>query len=47
MTEKHLTGYWIKPEIKQLSVINTAADCATSGKVNGLNDALSPTTCQS
>jgi len=47
MNDKQLLGYWIKPEIKQLSVINTATDCTSSGKVIGLNDALSPTTCQS
>ena len=47
MNKKNHRNNWVKPEIKELSVVNTAADCNTGGKVNGLNDALSPTTCQS
>ena len=45
MNEEHHLIDWVRPEIKQLPVVNTAADCTT--KLNGLNDALSPTTCQS
>ncbi len=47
MNEEHHLIDWVRPEIKQLPVVNTAADCAGSGKLNGLNDALSPTSCQS
>ena len=47
MNEKYQLTSWVRPEIKQLPVVNTAADCTADGKVLGLNDALSPTTCQS
>lgn len=47
MNEGYQLNNWIRPEIRQLPIVNTAADCASSGKVNGLNDALNPTDCQS
>lgn len=47
MNELHQLNKWVKPELKELSTLSTAADCASAGKANGLNDAFSPTTCQS